>query len=220
MNVVFDLGAVLLAWEPMRLVRTHLPQHAPDEAAAAALGRAMFQHDDWTSFDCGTRTLPDSIARMAARLSLPAQNLHEMLGDLGERLAPIDVTVALAESLFDRRDAGEPLRLYYLSNMPAPYARAIERRLPFMKRFDGGVFSGDVKFLKPEREIYEVLAMRHGLDPAETVFIDDSAANVEMARAFGWHAIHCTAPAMLTMQLERYLPVKTTLSVSNPRLRA
>jgi hypothetical protein len=84
----------------------------------------------------------------------------------------------------------------------------------------GGVFSGDVKFLKPEREIYEVLAMRYGLDPEQTVFIDDSAANVEMARAFGWHAIHCTSPAALPSQLQRYLPVSTTLSVSNPRLRA
>jgi hypothetical protein len=56
--------------------------------------------------------------------------------------------------------------------------------------------------------------------PAETVFIDDSAANVEAARAFGWQAIHCTAPDMLPAQLARYLPVSTTLSASKPRLRA
>ncbi|MDM0004563.1 HAD family phosphatase [Variovorax sp. J22G73] len=220
MNVVFDLGAVLFAWEPTRLVQTHLAPHAPTEAAAAALGRALFHHDDWTSFDCGTRTLNDAIARMSARLALPAEALHTMLEGLGERLEPIGVTVGMLEELISHRDAGQPLRLYYLSNMPAPYARAIERRHAFMRRFDGGVFSGDVKFLKPEREIYEVLAMRHGLDPEQTVFIDDSAANVEMARAFGWHAIHCTAPATLPSQLQRYLPVNTTLSVSNPRLRA
>lgn len=220
MNVVFDLGAVLFAWEPARLVQAHLPSHAPTEAAAAALGRALFHHDDWTGFDCGTRTLDDAIARMSARLALPAASLHAMLDGLGERLAPIDVTVAMLEELLVQRDAGEPLRLYYLSNMPVPFARALERRHAFMRRFDGGVFSGDVKFLKPEREIYELLAMRHGLEPEQTVFIDDSAANVEMARAFGWHAIHCTAPAMLPSQLQRYLPVSTTLSVSNPRLRA
>jgi putative hydrolase of the HAD superfamily len=220
MNVVFDLGAVLFAWEPTRLVQAHLAQHAPTEAAAAALGRALFHHDDWTGFDCGTRTLDDAIARMTARLSLPAEPLHTMLEGLGERLEPIGVTVDMLEQLIAHREAGQPLRLYYLSNMPAPYARALERRHAFMQRFDGGVFSGDVKFLKPEREIYEVLAMRYGLDPAQTVFIDDSAANVEAARAFGWQAIHCTAPAMLPSQLQRYLPVSTTLSVSNPRLRA
>lgn len=220
MNVVFDLGAVLFAWEPTRLVQAHLAPHAPTEAAAAALGRALFHHDDWTSFDCGTRTLDDAIARMSARLSLPPEPLHAMLDTLGERLAPIDITVAMLEELIDHREAGQPLRLYYLSNMPSPYARAIERRNAFMRRFDGGVFSGDVKFLKPDREIYEVLAMRYALDPAQTVFIDDSAANVEAARAFGWQAIHCTAPATLPSQLARYLPVSTTLSVSNPKLRA
>jgi putative hydrolase of the HAD superfamily len=220
MNVVFDLGAVLLAWEPTRLVQAHLAPHAPTEAAAAALGKALFHHDDWTGFDRGTRSLDDAIARMAVRLSLPADRLDAMLGTLGERLEAIDVTVELVGRLFERRDAGENLKLYYLSNMPAPYARAVERRHGFMRRFDGGVFSGDVKFIKPDREIYEVLAMRHALDPAQTVFIDDSAANVEAARALGWQAIHCTAPAMLAAQLSRYLPASTTLSVSKPRLRA
>jgi putative hydrolase of the HAD superfamily len=205
MNVVFDLGAVLLAWEPTRLVQTHLSDHAPNEAAAAALGRALFHHDDWLSFDCGTRSLDEAIARMALRLSLPGEKLDAMLGTLGERLESIAVTVELLEGLFARRAAGEGLRLYYLSNMPAPYARAIERRHAFMRRFDGGVFSGDVKFLKPHREIYELLAVRHALEPAQTVFIDDSAANVEAARAFGWHAIHCTHPAALGAQLGRYL---------------
>jgi len=220
MNVVFDLGAVLFAWEPTRLVQAHLAQHAPTEAAAAALGRALFHHDDWLGFDRGTRGLDEAIARMAARLSLPAERLEAMLGSLGERLEPIEGTVALFEELVARRDGGEPLRLYYLSNMPAPYARAIEQRHAFMRRFDGGVFSGDVKFLKPDREIYELLAVRHALDGAQTVFVDDSPANVEAARAFGWHAVHCTAPAALAQQLSRYLPVSTALSTSNPRLRA
>lgn len=218
--MVFDLGAVLLAWEPTRLVQAHLAPHAATEAAAAALGRALFHHDDWAGFDCGTRTLDDAIARMAGRLSLPADRLHAMLDSLGERLESIDVTVELLEQLFARRDTGEDLRLYYLSNMPAPYARAVERRHGFMRRFDGGVFSGDVKFIKPEREIYELLAVRHALDPVQTVFIDDSAANVEAARAFGWHAIHCATPATLAAQLSRYLPVGTTLSASKPKLRA
>jgi putative hydrolase of the HAD superfamily len=215
MNVVFDLGAVLLAWEPTRLVQTHLPEHAPTALAAAALGRALFHHDDWTSFDCGTRSLDDAIARMARRLSLPAAQLDAMLGTLGERLEPIAVTVALLEGLFARRDAGETLRLYYLSNMPPPYARAVERRHGFMRGFDGGVFSGDVKFIKPHREIYELLAVRHALDPQQTVFIDDSAANVEAARAFGWHAIHCTHPAALAAQLGRYLPAVPAISATS-----
>ena len=91
MNVVFDLGAVLFTWEPTRLVQAHLAEHAPTESAAAALGRALFHHDDWTSFDCGTRTLEESVARMAARLALPADRLLAMLDGLGERLSLIHI---------------------------------------------------------------------------------------------------------------------------------
>ncbi|RZL60790.1 MAG: HAD family phosphatase [Variovorax sp.] len=220
MNVVFDLGAVLFDWAPARLVREHLPLHAPDETAAAALGRAMFHHEDWLGFDCGTRSLDETILRMARRLALPREALDAMLLPLGGRLAPIDVTVKLLEGLFADRDAGADLRVYFLSNMPAPYARALESRHAFMRRFDGGVFSGDVKFIKPQREIYELLAVRHTLVPESTLFIDDAAANVQAACAFGWRAIHCTAPDRLAAQLARYLPVRTTLSTSNPSVRA
>lgn len=205
MNVVFDLGAVVFTWEPAQLLQTHLPDHAPDAAAAMALSRAMFHHEDWIGFDRGTRTLQHALEGFAARLSLPLAPLQDMLGNLGEHLVPIPVTVDLLRQLRERREAGEDLRVYYLSNMPAPVARDLERLHGFMQWFDGGVFSGDVKFVKPDREIYELLAVRHGLAPEETVFIDDMAANVEMARAFGWQAIHCVDPAALPAQLARHL---------------
>jgi len=189
MNVVFDLGAVLLAWEPTRLVQTHLAPHAPTEAAAAALGKALFHHDDWTSFDCGTRSLDDAIARMAARLSLPADRLHAMLGTLGDRLEAIDVTADMLEQLFAHREAGQPLRLYYLSNMPAPYAQHLERTHHFLGLFRGGVFSSRVGMIKPESEIFVHTAAVLGLEPAQTLFIDDVLHNVEAARAAGWQAL-------------------------------
>jgi len=114
-------------------------------------------------------------------------------------------SIELLDQLRARREGGEDVRLYYLSNMPVPYARALERRLPFFQWFDGGVFSGDVKLVKPNSEIYELLAWRHGFDPAQTLFIDDTAANVEAARALGWRAIHCTAPKALGAQVTRHL---------------
>ena len=205
MNIVFDLGAVLFTWEPERLVTTHLGAHAPTAEAAAALVRELFHHEDWLGFDRGTHTLDDAIGRMALRLQLPARQLGAMLPIDAVHLAPIMVSVALLADLRARRDAGADLRLYYLSNMPAPHARILERQYPFMKWFDGGVFSGDVQLLKPQREIYELLAARHALKPADTVFIDDAQANVEAARALGWHAIHCQAPAALAGQLAPYL---------------
>lgn len=205
MNIVFDLGAVLFTWEPVSLVEAHLGAHAPTARAAAALARKLFDHEDWIGFDRGTRSLDDAIGRMALRLSLPADRLSEMLPPAGEHLAPIAVTLKVLARLRARRAAGEALRLYYLSNMPPQYARALEQRHAFMQWFDGGVYSGDVKLMKPQPEIYALLAERYRLEAARTVFIDDMAANVETARAFGWHAIHCRAPAGLAAQLAPYL---------------
>lgn len=205
MNIVFDLGAVLFTWEPASLVQAHLGPHAPTAEASAALVRELFQHEDWLGFDRGSHSLDDAIGRMALRLSLPADRLNAMLSPTAEHLVPIAVTLELLADLRTRRDAGADLRLYFLSNMPSPHARSLETRYPFMRWFDGGIFSGDVKLLKPQPEIFGLLAERHRLAPARSVFIDDTLVNVEAARALGWHAIHCTAPRALAGQLAPYL---------------
>ena len=220
MNVVFDLGAVLLTWEPVLLVQSQFAHLAPTAEAAHELARRMFHHEDWLGFDRGTHSLDDAIGRMALRLSLPADRLDAALAPMGERLAPIAVTVELLQSLRARRDAGEALRLYYLSNMPVPYARVLEQRHEFFRCFDGGIFSGDVQMIKPQREIYELLAARYRLEAAETIFIDDSLPNVVAARELGWQAIHCEQPSALPAQLAVYLPVSSTLSTSKPSERA
>lgn len=218
MNIVFDLGAVLVTWEPVALVQTHLGSHAPTAKAAHALARDMFHHEDWLGFDRGTHPLDVAIGLMATRLGLPRDKLEALLAPMGERLAPIAVTVELLDGLRQRRDAGEDLRLYYLSNMPVPYARALERRMSFLSWFDGGIFSGDVKLLKPQREIYALLVERFALVPQATVFIDDSKANVDAARALGWHAVHCEAPSVLPAQLAAQMAaIAKTAAVRPPQ---
>jgi len=127
---------------------------------------------------------------------LPADAVH---------LRPIPITIALLDRLRQRRDAGADLKLYYLSNMPVPHARILERDQPAIGWFDGGVFSGAVKLIKPQREIFELLAARYALKARRTVFIDDAAANVEAARAVGWSAVHCTDPTRLAAQLAPWL---------------
>lgn len=205
MNIVFDLGAIVIGWEPARLLQAHFPERAADMESAHALARAFFRHPDWENFDRGISDVDDVVARTAMRLSLPQDRLHDFIAPLGEHLMPIDTTVALLSTLRDRRSTGENIRLYYLSNMPVPYARALERRLAFFQWFDGGIFSGDVKLIKPDGDIYGMLAWRHALEPSRTLFIDDVPANVEGARAQGWNAIHCTSPSTLGPQVMRYL---------------
>lgn len=208
LDLVFDLGAVLIHWQPQLLAQQHFPERAPDAPAAAQLAHDLFGHADWRGFDGGLHSAEEVIARTAARLALPHDALHALIMPMGERLEAIPATLALLQQLHQlraRRDGTAPLRLFYLSNMPAPYARALQRRHVFMQWFDGGVFSGDVQLTKPQPEIFQLLATRHGLAPARTVFIDDMLPNVQAAQALGWQAIHCTAPAGLAAQLQPYL---------------
>ena len=197
MNVVFDFGAVLFTWRPADLLAQTFPQRADTPEAAAQLAHAMFAHADWNSFDQGTLAMDVLISRTSKRLGLDAQALRELVAHIGERLQPIPETVALLEQLHALRSQQPDLRLYYLSNMPEPYARALERRHTFLQWFDGGIFSGDVLHIKPNPTIYQLLQSRYMLDPAQTLFVDDLLTNVLAARAQGWHAIQFASAGQL-----------------------
>jgi putative hydrolase of the HAD superfamily len=191
MNIVFDFGAVLFTWRPADMIAQHLSEHAPTSAHAQQLAKDIFHHADWQDFDRGVLALEPVVQRTASRLKLPHAQLEAFLSPIGERLQPINSTVALLAKLKARREAGEPLRLYYLSNMPAPFARTLEQRHEFLSWFNGGIFSGDVQLAKPDPAIYQLLAERHGLESARTVFIDDLDINIQAAQALGWRGIHC-----------------------------
>lgn len=189
MNFVFDFGAVLFTWKPAELLAHSFPQQAGTPEAAAQLAHAMFAHADWNAFDQGVLAIDALIDRTSDRLGLDVQALRELVEHIGERLQPIPETVALLETLHSLRAQHPDLRLYYLSNMPEPYARELERRHAFLQWFDGGIFSSDVLHIKPAAAIYQLLQTRYALDAPQTLFIDDLLANVLAARSQGWHAV-------------------------------
>ena len=197
MNFVFDFGAVLFTWKPADLMAQCFPQRAGTAETAAALAHAMFAHADWNGFDQGVLEMDALIARTSERLDLDAAVLGELVEHIGERLQPIPGTVALLEQLHALRGQHADLRLYYLSNMPRPYARELERRHAFLQSFDGGIFSSDVLHIKPYPEIYQLLQERYALIPAQTLFIDDLLPNVIAARGQGWHALQFESPEQL-----------------------
>jgi putative hydrolase of the HAD superfamily len=206
MNVVFDFGAVLFDWQPAELVRQHFPDHAPHTQAANALAANIFRHADWHAFDQGLLDQQEVIKRTVGRLALPEAQVVELVSHIGERLIPIPETLAVLQGLRGLRDAktllrGVPFQLYYLSNMPSPYARVLAQRHEFLQWFDGGIYSGDVKLIKPDPAIFDMLGKRHALPAHRTVFIDDLPANVDAARAFGWSAIRFQNAAQLVRAL-------------------
>jgi 2-haloacid dehalogenase len=116
----------------------------------------------------------------------------------GEEMAPapFDQTV---EVLAELKAAG--MRCYALSNMEPDVFTIRRARFPFMKWFDGYVISGIEGVAKPDLRIFEILLQRHGLEPQTTVFVDDSAQNVEAARALKIHAVQYTSAQRLRQEL-------------------
>lgn len=201
MNLVFDFGAVLFRWQPELLVQAHLAAHVASAQATQELVRAIFRHPDWQCFDRGVLAPQEVAERTSARLDLPLPAVNALLDAIGEHLTPLSPTVALLEWLCQRRSQQADVRLFFLSNMPAPYARLLERRHELGRWFEGGVFSGDVHLAKPEPGIYQWLQRRYQLDPDQTVFIDDVQGNVDAALAQGWRGLRFQSAAQLEADL-------------------
>lgn len=201
MNLVFDFGAVLVDWQPAQLLAEHFPDLTATPQAAQHLARSLFGHADWHAFDRGQITLEMVVRRTAQRLALPPGPLGALVAGIGERLRPLQDSVAVLAELAGRRRLRGDVRLYFLSNMPLPYARTLEQKHAFLQWFDGGIFSGDVQHIKPEPAIYQLLQARYALAPAQTLMIDDLKGNVDAACALGWEGIQFVSAQQLRTNL-------------------
>ena len=192
MNVVFDFAGVLFTWRPTELLARLLPQRAATPEAAQHWAGQIFQgySGDWGDFDRGTVEPGPLAERIAQRTGLRVDEARCVIEGVPAELTPIAGTVALLEQLH-----GDGHALYFLSNMPEPYAQHLEATHDFLGLFRAGVFSARAGLCKPEPAIFEHSVRRFEIDPADTLFIDDVAQNVEAARAAGWRALQFVDPA-------------------------
>lgn len=186
--VVFDFGGVLFNWQPSRLIQSVLPHLARDDEQALGLAAEVFQSfvpgSDWSEFDRGALTWDETRDRIATRTGLAPQDVHSLMAAIPPHLAPMADTVVWLHEL---AESGMPL--YFLSNMPRPYAEFLQREHAFLDRFISGVFSCDVSQIKPNADIFETAASQFGVAPERTVFIDDNVHNIKTARSLGWRAV-------------------------------
>ncbi|TQV76059.1 HAD family phosphatase [Exilibacterium tricleocarpae] len=180
-NIIFDLGAVLLQWDPQKIVG----DFTADTTEQALLLAEAFGHSDWQDMDRGMLSEVDFIARLSQRCPVfSSTRLEHLLQQVRDSLLPI----ARTEALLHRAHAGSK-RLYCLSNMSVENYAYLKDKLAFFERFDGIVISGHEQMAKPDSAIFTLLLERFSLSPRETVFIDDLAANVEAARDLGIRSI-------------------------------
>ncbi len=192
MIVVFDIGNVLLRWDPRNLFRKVFEDEARMERFLATACRM-----DWIAHT-------DIVADFSQAVEARAKAFPEFADELGlfdtrwiETLGgPIEENVALLRRL---RAAGRPV--HALSNFATQKFALARERYEFLGEFDTCVISGHVGFIKPDPRIFEILFKRVGRPTSELLFVDDSIANVRASQALGMAAIHYRPGADLESEL-------------------
>ena len=190
---MFDLGGVLLDWNPRHLYRKLFPG---DETAMEQF-LANVCTTEWNQRQDAGRSFAD-----AARELLPhhAEKL-ELIEAFGKRFdemiaGAIQGSVDLLRELKER-----DVPLYAITNWSAETFPPQRARFPFLAWFDGIVVSGMEGVIKPDPRIFHVLFERYGVDPRASVFIDDVAGNATAAEALGIRGIHFRSPEQLRLEL-------------------
>lgn len=170
-NIVFDLGGVLFARDKHKCT--------PEFIDFFRFIRTDPMPDFWVEYDRGTLTLDQVIDALCALHGCTPEVARAHVREAIDRQEPVRATERLVGEL---KRAG--YRLYVLSNMSREFIDFL-RRADVYALFDGEVVSCEEGTVKPEPRIYRILLDRYGLTPADTLFIDDRAANIAAARAAG-----------------------------------
>lgn len=170
-NIVFDLGGVLFARDKHKC--------SPEFIDFFRFIRTDPMPDFWVEYDRGTLTLDQVIDALCALHGCTPEVARAYVREAIDRQEPVRATERLVGEL---KRAG--YRLYVLSNMSREFIDFL-RCADVYALFDGEVVSCEEGTVKPEPRIYRILLDRYGLDPAQTLFIDDRAANIAAAREAG-----------------------------------
>ena len=191
-TVVFDIGNVLVRWDPRFLYRTLFA-----DAERMEWFLAEVCNHDWNMEQDRGRTWDAAIAEAVGRHPGLEPEIRAFR-DRWDVMIPgaIDGTVAILEAL---HAAG--VALYAITNWSAETFPLARLRFGFLAKFRDIVVSGEERLVKPDPDIYRVLFLRAGVEPSRAVFIDDSPYNVAGAEAVGMHAIRFETPDQLARDL-------------------
>lgn len=193
--VVFDIGNVLIEWDPRHLYR---------KIFADADRMEWFLTEvctpDWNLEQDRGRLFADAVALLAKDYPDLAEEIAAY-DRRWEEMVPGEIkgSVEILEGL---RASG--VRNFAITNFSHEKFAQARQRFGFLNGFEGVIVSGEEKVLKPDPAIYRLLLDRYGLVPGDCLFIDDSPKNVEGARAVGMHGHHFQNPAALAAELKAH----------------
>lgn len=183
-NIIFDLGNVLIKYDPKTFIETYVSEKNREQFISS-----VFHSDEWQDLDRGTLSYEKAVEVFSER------NPEEKIAV--ERLFKNNIQDALFPNMknieFVKRLKEENYKLYILSNFHRESFEMISEKLEFEKFFDGKIVSCYCHLLKPEKEIYDLILGEYNLSPEETLFIDDTKANIEKAKELGIQVVHLTS---------------------------
>ena len=179
-TIVFDIGNVLVdyCW------RDHIRGMGYEGETAERIGRAMMQSPVWNELDRGVWTDEELLAGFIANDPGMEEQIRRVFSDLSTLVRERSGSSSWVRSL-----KAEGYRVYYLSNFSGRVKREAADQLSFLNEMDGGIMSYAVRMIKPDPGIYRKLFDRYGIAAEESVFLDDSPANVETAEKLRMHGI-------------------------------
>lgn len=192
-NLIFDLGGVLIDWNPHYMYRKIIPNNNE---------RNWFIDNictlDWNEKQDGGRPIKEAVDELLMKYPEHSNNIIAYYDRWEEMLnGPIQGTV----DIFKEIKKKNLIKTYALTNWSAEtFPRALEL-YDFLHWFDGRVVSGEEKTRKPFKEIYEIIIRRYDLIKNETIFIDDNLRNIKAAEEVGIRSIHFTDPTSLKNEL-------------------
>ena len=179
-TIVFDIGNVLtdFAWDKF------LKDKGYDEAMRKRLAKATVLSDDWVEYDKGNLSNDEIVQRFV-------ENDPELEKEIRSAFENIDGIILKREKTIPWIKALQAAgyRVLYLSNFSRQALEGCPDAMDFLEETDGGILSYREHVVKPDPEIYHILENRYELKPERTVFIDDTAVNIEAAKSLGWKGI-------------------------------
>jgi 2-haloacid dehalogenase len=192
--IIFDLGGVLIDWNPAYVFDKLFTK---EEKKAHFF--ANICTSEWNEEQDAGRSLKEATDMLVTQHPEWKEYIEAYYGRWEEMLGgPIEGTVEIFRQL---KEEGR-YKLYALTNWSGELFPIALQRYEFLHWFDGRVVSGDEKMRKPSPEFYQLLLRRYGLQPSETLFIDDNLRNVKAAEEMGIQCIRFTSPEQLQRELK------------------
>jgi len=179
MNYIFDIGNVLVTYEP----RKFLEERFSDKTAVELILQNVYLSEEWQIADEGKLNRAEMTKIFCDRLPQYKDEVANLMKNVTDMFIPLD-TVELLPKI---KSADHTL--YYLSNITFDVRDYLVAKYDFFNLFEGGVFSCDERIIKPNPEIYRLLLKKYNLNASDCIFFDDVEKNIEAAEKEGIKSI-------------------------------